>query len=167
MVNRGVDLSVSYNKVFNKDFAIQFQGTFTYNNNKVTVYDEAPGKREAMKTQGKNVSTVWGYVADGLFIDNADIANSPKSTLGNIAIAPGDIKYVDQPDADGNYDGKITSDDRVPLGVTQPKIIYGFGPSVTYKNWDFSFFFQGRGNVALILSDIQPFGTNTRRGVRC
>ena len=165
MVNHGVDLAVSYNKVINKDFAIQFQGTFTYNDNKVTVYDEAPGKREAMMTKGKNVSTAWGYVDDGLFIDYADIANSPKSTLGNIAIAPGDVKYVDQPDADGNYDGKITSDDRVPLGVTTPKIIYGFGPSITFKKWDFSFFFQGRGNVALILSDIQPFGTNTRRGV--
>lgn len=165
VVNHGVDLAVSYNKVINKDFAIQFQGTFTYNDNKVTVYDEAPGKREAMMTKGKNVSTVWGYVDDGLFIDYADIANSPKSTLGNIAIAPGDVKYVDQPDADGNYDGKITSDDRVPLGVTTPKIIYGFGPSITFKKWDFSFFFQGRGNVALILSDIQPFGTNTRRGV--
>ncbi len=55
-----------------------------------------------MKSQGKNVNTVWGYVADGLYIDKADIANNPTSTLGNIAIAPGDIKYVDQPDRDGN-----------------------------------------------------------------
>ena len=104
-------------------------------------------------------------MANGLYIDKADIANNPTSTLGNIAIAPGDIKYVDQPDRDGNYDGRITSDDQVPLGVSVPKIIYGFGPSVGYKNWDFSVFFQGRGNVALMLSDIQPFGSSYRRGV--
>ena len=165
VVNHGVDIAVNYNKVINKDWAIQFQGTLTWNNNWITVYDEAPGKREAMKSLGKNVKTYWGYQADGLFIDYADIANGPTSTLGNIAIAPGDIKYVDQPDADGNYDGKITSDDQIPMGVTTPKLIYGFGPSVTYKNWDFSFFFQGRGNVALVLSDIQPFGTSYRRGV--
>lgn len=165
VVNHGVDIAVNYNKVINKDWAIQFQGTLTWNNNWITVYDEAPGKREAMKSLGKNVKTVWGYQADGLFIDYADIANNPTSTLGNIAIAPGDIKYVDQPDADGKYDGKITSDDQIPMGVTTPKLIYGFGPSVTYKNWDFSFFFQGRGNVALVLSDIQPFGTSYRRGV--
>ncbi|MCH3982102.1 MAG: TonB-dependent receptor [Prevotella sp.] len=165
VVNHGVDLAVSYNKVINKDLSIQFQGTLTWNNNKVTVYDEAPGTREAMKMKGKNVKTVWGYIADGLYIDDADIANSPKSTLGNIAIAPGDVKYVDQPDNDGNYDGKITSDDRVPIGTSIPKLIYGFGPSVAYKNWDFSVFFQGRGNVALVLSDIQPFGASYRRGV--
>ena len=53
----------------------------------------------------------------------------------------------------------------MPLGVSVPKIIYGFGPSVGYKNWDFSVFFQGRGNVALMLSDIQPFGSSYRRGV--
>ncbi len=165
VVNHGVDLAVSYNKAINKDLAIQFQGTLTYNNNKITVYDEAPGTREAMKYKGKNVKTAWGYISNGLFIDDADVTNGPVSTLGNITIAPGDIKYVDQPDAEGKYDGKITSDDQVPLGVTEPRLIYGFGPSVSYKKWDFSFFFQGRGNVALILRDIQPFGTSTHRGV--
>ncbi len=165
VVNQGFDMAVNYSKRINQDLSIQFQGTFTYNNNHISVYDEAPGKRPAMKSQGKNVNTVWGYVANGLYIDKADIANNPTSTLGNIAIAPGDIKYVDQPDRDGNYDGRITSDDQVPLGVSVPKIIYGFGPSVGYKNWDFSVFFQGRGNVALMLSDIQPFGSSYRRGV--
>ena len=165
VINKGFDMAVNYSKRINNDLSIQFQGTFTYNNNKISVYDEAPGKREAMKSQGKNVNTVWGYVANGLYIDKADIAYNPTSTLGNIAIAPGDIKYVDQPDRDGNYDGRITSDDQVPLGVSVPKIIYGFGPSVGYKNWDFSVFFQGRGNVALMLSDIQPFGSSYRRGV--
>lgn len=66
-----------------------------------------------MKSQGKNVKTVWGYVANGLYIDKADIANNPTSTLGNIAIAPGDIKYVDQPDREGKYDGRITADDHI------------------------------------------------------
>lgn len=44
------------------------------------------------------MNTLWGYVADGLYIDEADIANNPTSTLGNITIAAGDVKYVDQPD---------------------------------------------------------------------
>ncbi|WP_295367711.1 TonB-dependent receptor [uncultured Prevotella sp.] len=165
VVNQGFDMAVNYSKRINQDLSIQFQGTFTYNNNHISIYDEAPGKRPAMKSQGKNVNTVWGYVANGLYIDEADIANNPTSTLGNIAIAPGDIKYVDQPDKDGNYDGRITADDMVPLGVSVPKIIYGFGPSIGYKNWDFSVFFQGRGNVALMLSDIAPFGNSYRRGV--
>ena len=165
VVNQGFDMAVNYSKRINQDLSIQFQGTFTYNNNHISVYDEAPGTRPAMKKQGKNVNTVLGYVANGLYIDKADIKNNPTSTLGNIAIAPGDIKYVDQPDRDGNYDGRITDDDKVPLGVSVPKIIYGFGPSIGYKNWDFSVFFQGRGNVALMLSNIAPFGNSYRRGV--
>jgi putative glutamine amidotransferase len=53
--------------------------------------------------------------------------------------AAGDVKYVDQPDVNGNYDGQIDSDDRVAIGhPTIPEIIYGFGPSITWKKWHHS-----------------------------
>ena len=161
-----MDLSVDYGKQINKDLAIQFKGTFTFARNKILEYDEAPGLRPALSNIGKKLNTNYGYVANGLYIDYADIANNATSTLGNIAIAPGDIKYVDQPDKDGNYDGKITSDDRVPLGhPTVPEIVYGFGPSIAYKNWDFSFFFQGVANTSLMISGFAPFGTQYNRNV--
>jgi TonB-linked SusC/RagA family outer membrane protein len=164
--NWGFDASVDYGKQLNRDLSIQFKGTFTFARNKVLEYDEAPGLRSALSQVGKKLNTYYGYVTDKLYIDYADIANSPSSTLGNIAIAPGDIKYVDQPDADGNYDGKITSDDRVPLGFpTVPEIVYGFGPSIQWKKWDFSFFFQGVANTSLMMSDFHPFGTQYNRNV--
>lgn len=146
--------------------SIQFKGTFTFARNKVLEYDEAPGLRSSLSQVGKKLNTYYGYITDKLFIDYADIANSPTSTLGNIAIAPGDIKYVDQPDTEGNYDGKITSDDRVPLGFpTVPEIVYGFGPSIQWKKWDFSFFFQGVANTSLMMSGFHPFGTQYNRNV--
>ncbi|WP_348723074.1 SusC/RagA family TonB-linked outer membrane protein [Parabacteroides goldsteinii] len=164
--NWGFDASVDYGKQLNRDLSIQFKGTFTFARNKVLEYDEAPGLRSALSQVGKKLNTYYGYVTDKLYIDYADIANSPSSTLGNIAIAPGDIKYVDQPDANGNYDGKITSDDRVPLGFpTVPEIVYGFGPSIQWKKWDFSFFFQGVANTSLMMSDFHPFGTQYNRNV--
>lgn len=164
--NWGVDLSVDYGKQINKDLTVQFKGTFTFARNKVLEYDEAPGLRPAMSQVGRRLNTYTGYIADGLFIDEADIANSPTSTLGNIAIAPGDVKYVDQPDADGNYDGQITTDDRVEIGhPTVPEIVYGFGPTVQWKNWDFSFFFQGQANVSLMMSGFSPFGQSYNRNV--
>ena len=124
--NWGFDMSVDYGKQITKDFSMQFRGTFTFARNRVLEYDEAPGLRTTLSQVGKSLNTYWGYVADGLYIDDADIANNPVSTIGNITIAPGDIKYVDQPDADGNYDGKITSDDRVNMGYpTVPEIVYG------------------------------------------
>lgn len=164
--NWGFDTSVDYGKQLNRDLSIQFKGTFTFARNKVLEYDEAPGLRSTLSQVGKKLNTYYGYVTDKLYIDYADIANSPSSTLGNIAIAPGDIKYVDQPDANGNYDGKITSDDRVPLGFpTVPEIVYGFGPSIQWKKWDFSFFFQGVANTSLMMSDFHPFGTQYNRNV--
>lgn len=164
--NWGFDLSVDYGKQINKDLAIQFKGTFTFARNEILEYDEAPGTRPALARVGSKLNTIYGYKTNGLYVDDADIANNPTSTLGNIAIAPGDIKYLDQPDANGVYDGKITSDDRVAMGYpTVPEIVYGFGPSISYRNWDFSFFFQGVANTSLMISGIAPFGTQYNRNV--
>lgn len=59
---------------------------------------------------------------------------------------PGDIKYRDL-----NGDGVIDANDRTSLGYpTVPEILYGFGASVNYKRWDFSFFFQGTARVSLL-----------------
>ena len=68
---------------------------------------------------------------------------------------PGDIKY-----ADLNNDGVINEYDRTYIGnPTIPQLVYGFGASVQYKNWDFSIFFQGIDKVSIYMQDIYPFGT--------
>ena len=74
----------------------------------------------------------WGYIAERLFVDEADIANSPVQSFGTYL--PGDIKYKDI-----NKDGKISDADLVPIGYpTTPEITYGFGLSMGFKNWDIS-----------------------------
>lgn len=164
--NWGFDASADYGKQINRDWSVQFKGTFTFARNEVLEYNEAPGLRAARSQIGKRLNTYQGYVSNGLYIDWGDIANNPASSLGNIAIAPGDIKYVDQPDAYGNYDGRITADDQVYMGYpTVPEIVYGFGPSIQYKKWDFSFFFQGVTNTSLMMSGFHPFGTQYNRNV--
>lgn len=164
--NWGVDLSVDYGKQVTKDFSLQLKGTFTFARNKVLEYNEAPGISPAYSIVGHSVKSFLLYQANGLYIDYADIANNPTSTLGNIAIAPGDIKYVDQPDKDGKYDGKISDADRIRMGHPEvPEIVYGFGPTMQYKNWDFSFFFQGVANTSLVMSGFHPFGTQYNRNV--
>ena len=158
--NWGVDLAVDYGKQINRDLSIQFKGTFTFARNRVMETDEAADIRPALSAVGKPLNTLWGYVADGLYIDEADIANNPTSTLGNITIAAGDVKYVDQPDVNGNYDGQIDSDDRVAIGhPTIPEIIYGFGFSVGYKAFDFNCFFQGSARSSFFISPLRitPF----------
>ena len=64
------------------------------------------------------------------------------------------------PDVNGNYDNVIDSNDRQYTGMpTTPEIVYGFGPSLRYKKFDFSFFFQGVAKTSLFMSGLQPFGT--------
>ena len=145
---------------------MEFRGTFTFARNKVLEYDEAADTRPALRQVGRSLNTYLGYVADGLYIDKADIANSPRSTLANITVAPGDVKYVDQPDQYGERDGKIDANDRVQIGHPYvPEILYGFGPSIAYKKWDLSFFFQGQANVSLMMSGFEPFGTQSKNNV--
>jgi hypothetical protein len=68
---------------------------------------------------------------------------------------PGDIKYRDV-----NKDGQINELDRVPIGnPDMPEIIYGFGASMNYKSFDFSFFFQGAAKSSFFIKPekIAPF----------
>ena len=61
----------------------------------------------------------------------------------------------------GKGDNTIDSNDRLPIGnPTVPEIVYGFGPSIRWKNFDISFFFQGVAKRSIFMSDLQPFGSN-------
>lgn len=165
MKNVGFDVSVDYNKQVNKDFFVSFKGTFTYAHNTILARDEPPFQQYPnLSSVGGSLGQHLGYMADGLFRDEADL-KSQEQTLGYIPQV-GDIKYVDQPDANGNYDGIINANDRVHMGYSEdPEIVYGFGPSMKYKDWDFSFFFQGVARTSIMMSGFHPFGKNATRGV--
>ncbi|SFF11946.1 TonB-dependent receptor [Sunxiuqinia elliptica] len=164
--NQGLDLAVDYGKILNHNWTVQFKGTFTFARNKITAYDE-PSYMEYphLRRVGSYLNRIEGYVSDNLFIDWNHIANSADQQISE-NVAPGDIKYIDQPNADGEYDGIINSDDRVTMGhPTVPEIVYGFGPSIKYKNIDFSCFFQGVTNTSLMMSGFHPFGTQNSHNV--
>ena len=166
MKNVGFDIALDYNKQITKDFFLSFKGTLTYAHNTILERDEPtfqlyPNLSSVGYSRGQHLV----YVADGLFRDQADVDSHAEQTLGYIP-QPGDIKYVDQPDANGNCDGIINTNDRVYMGYPEdPEIVYGFGPSMKYKNWDFSFFFQGAARTSILMSGFHPFGKNATRGV--
>ena len=135
---KGIDLSADYQHFINKDFWITGRANFTYATSKYEVYEEVDNTLTPWLSRiGEPLSQTWGYVAERLFVDNYEVANSPVQTFGEYM--GGDIKYRDI-----NEDGQINSLDRVPIGYpTHPEIIYGFGISTGYKNFDLSCFFQG------------------------
>lgn len=159
--NQGVDAAIDFGHQFGKDLSITFKGTFTYAHNEIRKYEESVGDYTNLSHVGYSTSQQWGYISNYLFADQMEINNSPEQLIGG-TIGPGDIKYVNQPDKYGNYDNVIDQNDRLPIGnPTTPEIVYGFGPSLKYKGFDFSFFFQGVAKTSLFMNDLQPFG-NTK-----
>ena len=146
--SKGFEFTIDYKEDFKNDFFISARANFSYATSKYEVYDELDYVSAGLPWRsriGLNLSQPFGYIAERLFIDEADIANSPFQTFGEYM--PGDIKYKDI-----NGDGIIDINDEVPIGYpTTPEIIYGFGVSSTYKNFDLSFFFQGSARSSFFI----------------
>ena len=154
----GTDISMDFSHSFNKDTWIQARGNFTFARSNYEVYEEPQYENEWWLSRiNRPISQPYGYIAERLFIDDQDVANSPVQNFGVQNVA-GDIKYKDV-----NGDGQISTLDRVPIGYpTVPEINYGFGFSFGYKNFDMSAFFQGSARSSFWIggstpANIQPF----------
>lgn len=146
--SEGFEFTLDYKNSLTNDLFVGLRANFSYADSKFEVYEELDYVTAGLPWRsrvGLNLSQAYGYIAERLFIDEADIANSPLQTFGEYM--PGDIKYKDI-----NNDGLIDINDEVPIGYpTTPKIIYGFGLSSSYKNLDFSFFFQGSAQSSFFI----------------
>lgn len=162
---KGVDLSLEYQQVFNKDFWASARANFTYATSKYEVYEESAYKEIWRYKVGNSLSQEYGYIAERLFVSDEEAANSPSQvgvhkTDKAEPARGGDIKYLDV-----NNDGVIDEKDMVPIGnPTTPEIVYGFGLSAGYKNFDFSVFFQGSANTSFWIdaNATAPFQDNTQ-----
>lgn len=152
--SKGWDGSLDLNHSFNANTWITGRLNFTYAHNEIIQNEEPEYRWPYLSNIGWPINTWKGYIAERLFIDAADVANSPAQELGG-SVQAGDIKYKDI-----NNDGRINSDDLVHIGYpTVPEITYGVGLSGGYKNFDVSFFFQGQDRVSFFINpqSIAPF----------
>lgn len=93
--------------------------------------------------EGYAMSSLYGYVFDGIIQKGETYAPQPTSV-------PGDPKFKDL-----DNDGIITEKDRKVIGDGNPDVILGLGNNFYYKNFDFSFFFDASiGNDLLNLSRV-------------
>jgi TonB-linked SusC/RagA family outer membrane protein len=152
--SKGVDLSLNFNHSFNAKAWISAMANFTYAASKYTVYEEPAYPDAPWKSHvGYSLKQYWGYIAERLFVDDAEVANSPTQQFGTYM--GGDIKYKDL-----NGDGKINELDMAPIGYPEdPEIVYGFGMSSGYGPFDFSFFFQGLARESFWIDPVKtaPF----------
>ncbi|WP_367772457.1 TonB-dependent receptor [Flavobacterium sp. WC2421] len=136
--NNGLEFSATYNNDHNA-FKYSISANLGTLNNKVLQIglDGNPIYGAASKTEvGRSIGEIYAYETAGIFQNAADLAASPTQTNAGV----GDVKFKDV-----NGDGMITDLDRTYQGTTIPKYSYGFNFSSSYKNWDFSMFWQGSG----------------------
>ncbi|MEN3324971.1 TonB-dependent receptor [Mariniflexile soesokkakense] len=138
--NKGLEFEMSWDGEINDDFSYSIGGNLTTIDNKVlSTFEDAPifANGTASRTvTGQPIGSFYGYIVDGLYQSNADIASLPPSRLG--AYAPGDFKFRDV-----NDDGEITPADRTLIGNPTPDFTYGFYANLKYKNVSLNIDFQG------------------------
>lgn len=149
---RGIDFSGKVQHAFSQDCWMILNGTLTYSKSIYKEIEEAIGKPEWQRMKGQEISQQIGYIAEGLFRDQAEINNSP---VQGGDVMPGDIRYRDL-----NGDGVINVEDATYIGFPEtPRLIYGFQGFFNYKNWEFSAAFQGPGKRSFFINPaaISPF----------
>ncbi len=157
--NQGIDATLEVNKSLSRDLQIGFRGNFTWTRAMVINDANAPWPYPWQQRIGRKYGQRFGYYDLGLFKDDKDVANSPYQTGINKA---GDIKYKDL-----NGDGKIDTYDQGPIGYGSfPEIVYGFGPTISWKGFSLAGWFKGISNVDISLNGdgFQPFSQGGERG---
>lgn len=138
----GSDGNITFRHSINKDWNFTVRGNFTYSRNEVENWEQSPQKYDYLSYNGYTNGTIRGYSALGLFKDEQDVASSPRQEFGG-KVLPGDIKYKDV-----NGDGVVNTDDQIPLSdPTYPRLMYGFGGEIKYKNLSLGVLFKGTGNT--------------------
>lgn len=143
MHSYGSDGNIEYNQSINKDLRYTVRANYTLSQNIIDYYEENKLPYEYLSVTGKPNGILRGYISEGLFKDREDIETSADQS-GFGRVRPGDIKYRDV-----NGDGRINEDDRVPLsyGNQVPRLMYGFGGDISYKNLTLAVLFRGAAKV--------------------
>ncbi|SDM34655.1 TonB-linked outer membrane protein, SusC/RagA family [Pedobacter steynii] len=150
--NKGFELELNHRNQINDHFQYFIRANASFARNKILFRDEPDGVAANLKKTGRPVGQLFGYISEGFYYDEADIANSPK-VLGK-TLLPGDLKYKDV-----NGDGVIDGNDVAPIGNPEiPEITYGFSAGFSYRDFDFSFLLQGAGRSSVSSNTLLQIG---------
>lgn len=146
MENEGWEFALTFRDELKGGFSYEIGGNISTNRNEITylpeeVQNSYGGDGGLDNILGRPISSMYGYVATGLFTSEEELLNSAEQNGKGL----GRIRYKDL-----NEDGKITNDDRTWIGVPHPDFVYGISLSMDYKGFDLSAFWQGIGNVDVI-----------------
>jgi TonB-linked SusC/RagA family outer membrane protein len=148
--NTGWDLALGWSDEINDfSYGVNFNIS-NVNNEVVDLLGTGPHISGSHITQeGYPINSIFGYKSAGLFQSQEEVDAAP-TQIG--AIAPGDIRYVNQltvdTDGDGVFDASdnvINAEDRTIIGNPFPRYMYGMNLNAGFKGFDLSVMLQGIG----------------------
>ena len=133
---KGVEFTLNTRNIVTENFTWDSTIILSQYNNKLNSF-QGDGKSLLGKVQfdlytvtktseGQPVGQFYGYVTDGLFKNDGELAAGPTQETGT---AVGDIRFKDL-----NEDGKIDSKDQTDIGNAIPDFTYSFTNNFKYKN---------------------------------
>jgi len=154
--NHGFEVEFKYSHDFNRDYGININTNFGFNDNKVIEYDEVNRGEEyayPFRTEGFRLGQQWGYLIDwdtpghGYFTSQEEIDDYTANVAAYGSGVPrvGDFIYKDV-----TGDGVIDDKDISPIGYSGsiPGINFGVNIGAQLKNFDFNILFSGLGRYS-------------------
>ena len=169
--NKGIEFTLNTVNINKGDWSWRSGATFSINRNKLTALNSEEATKSGnistetftLSKEGGPVGRFYGYkvigmykTADDFYQKNSkgefllDAAGNkvptprPADGDGNMyPIAPNSIWVGDYIYEDMNGDGKIDNNDRTFIGNPNPDFTFGLNNTITWKNFDFSFFING------------------------
>lgn len=154
MRTKGFDLELAWTDSFG-DLTYSVNANLSDYNSKMGNLNGTQFLGDKVKFEGSYFNEWYGYLSDGLYQTAEEVKDSPKL---NNAVTVGDIRYKDI-----NGDGLISADkDRVLLGNSLPRFMYGFGANAAYKGFDLGIMFNGVGSQKMRItpSMIEGYANN-------
>ncbi|MCL4637794.1 MAG: TonB-dependent receptor [Pseudosphingobacterium sp.] len=158
--NRGIEIAVTHNNTIGEDFRYSISANLSKINNEIISLGNSKERFSSyfIERVGESVGSIYGYIADGLFVDQADVDGHAFQSNNTKA---GDIKYRDL-----NGDHIINADDRAIIGNDVPWFNYGFNLAAAYKGIDLSVITYGVPNVQTYLENEASFPFFNGAGIK-
>jgi TonB-linked SusC/RagA family outer membrane protein len=156
--NKGIELAINYRHTFG-EVSVGLGGNISFIKNQVLQVPTADGiihgatnvlsstTEEFYRIEaGHPLGYFWGYQTNGIFQDQAAVANYT-GKLGAIqpGALPGDIRFVDR-----NGDGLIDAKDKTQIGSPLPAQTFGISLTAAYKAFDISILMSGVGGNQIV-----------------
>ena len=138
--NWGIESTLRYNIIQNRDFRWDATFNFTMNRNKLVELYGGEEEDDIVNNRffGKPLNPIYGYHNIGI------VQASDTEYMAANGMTPGDMMNED---LDG--DGKITAADRMILGYGQEAFRYSLNTNISWKNWSMYVMFNGVSSAGM------------------